>query len=226
MAREFKLYKGLDLIKQGVSPLEVTNLSTGTIYPEGYFKLSAYDTIYENESAKVDVPEFTTLYTNHLRTLTPADFTIIKGGTLEQDGQSLKVTSDGTARMQMMTTTSSNTVLTTPLQQGKTYTLSADIKLDEGYSGTPSPLRSFKLILASYATTTNREIVTANPFELSTTEYKKMKGTATIIGDVSQIKNYYFIIQVDNGEERFTGTLRLKNLQVVEGTTPLPKQAT
>lgn len=226
MAREFKLYKGSEFIKQGTSPLQVNGLETGTIYPEGYFKLSAYDTIYENESAKVDVPEFTTLYTNHLRTLTPADFTTIKGGTLEQDGQSLKITSDGTARMQMLTTTSSNTALTTPLQQGKTYTLSADIKLDEGYSGTPTPLRSFKLILASYSTTTNREIVTANPFELSTTEYKKMKGTATIIGDVSQIKNYYFIIQVDSGEERFTGTLRLKNLQVVEGMTPLPKQAT
>lgn len=227
MAREFKLYKGSDFVKQGKSPLQVTGLATGTIYPEGYFKLSAYDTVYENESAKVDVPEFTTLYTNHLRQLQRSDFTTVNGATLtDEEGGILKITSDGTARMQMLTTTSSNTVLTTPLQQGKTYTLSADIKLDEGYSGTPSPLRSFKLILASYATSTNREIVTANPFELSTTEYKKMKGTATIIGDVSQIKNYYFIVQVDSGEERFTGTLRLKNLQVVEGSAPLPKPIT
>lgn len=227
MAREFKLYKGSEFIKQGTSPLQVTGLDTGTIYPEGYFKLSAYDTIYENESAKVDVPEFTTLYTNHLRQLQRSDFTNVNGATMtDEQGGILKITSEGTARMQMMTTISSNTVLTTPLQQGKTYTLSADIKLDEGYSGTPSPLRTFKLVLASYSTTTNREIVTANPFELSTTEYKKMKGTATIIGDVSQIKNYYFIIQVDNGEERFTGTLRLKNFQVVEGTDVLPKQAT
>lgn len=227
MAREFKLYKGSDFIKQGTSPIQVTGLDTGTIYPEGYFKLSAYDTIYENESAKVDVPEFTTLYTNHVRQLQRSDFTTVNGATMtDEQGGILKITSDGTARIQILTTTSSNTVLTTPLEQGKTYTLSADIKLDEGYSGTPTPLRSFKLILASYATTTNREIVTANPFELSTTEYKKMKGTATIIGDVSQIKNYYFIIQNDSSAERFTGTLRIKNLQVVEGNTPLPKQAT
>lgn len=227
MSREFKLYKGSEFIKQAASPLQATGLETGTIYPEGYFQLSAYDTIYENESAKVDVPSFTTLYTNHLRQLQRSDFTNVAGATItDEEGGILKITSDGTARMQMLTATQTNNVLTTPLVQGKTYTLSADIKLDEGYSGTPAPLTSFKLILSSYSSTTKREIVTANPFELSTTEYKKMKGTATIIGDVSQITNYYFIIQADSATERFTGTLRLKNLQIVEGTTPLPKQAT
>lgn len=227
MAREFKLYKGSDFIKQGASPLQVTGLETGTIYPEGYFKLSAYDTIYENESAKVDVPEFTTLYTNHVRQLQRSDFTTVNGATMtDEQGGILKITSDGTARIQMYTASSTNSVLSKGLEQGKTYTLSADIKVDEGYSGTPSPLNSFKLVLSSYSSTTNREIMTANPFEISTSKYTKMKGTATIIGDVSQIKNYYLLIQTDSASERFTGTLRLKNFQVVEGTTPLPKQAT
>lgn len=229
MAREFKLYKGSDFIKQGTSPLQVTGLETGTIYPEGYFKLSAYDTIYENESAKVDVPTFTTLYTNHLRQLQRSDFTTVNGATMEdEDGGILKITSDGTARIVINTNASSSSanVLSTPIQQGKTYTLSADIKLDEGFSGTPSPLNSFKIALSGYSGSGSRLIFTSNPIELSTIYYKKMKGTATISADLSSITNYYLQIQHDSGTERFTGTLRLKNLQVVEGTNPLPKQAT
>lgn len=227
MAREFKLYKGSEFIKQGTSPLQVNGLETGTIYPEGYFKLSAYDTIYENESAKVDVPEFTTLYTNHLRQLQRSDFTSVNGATIEdEEGGILKITSDGTARIVMNTPTNTNSVLSTPIQQGKTYTLSGEIKLDEGYSGTPSPLNSFKLILSGYSGTGQRLIFTANPIELSTTEYKTMKGVATISADISLITNYYIALSMNDATERFTGTLHLKNLQLVEGNTPLPKQAT
>ena len=227
MAREFKLYKGSDFIKQGTSPLQVTGLETGTIYPEGYFKLSAYDTIYENESAKVDVPEFTTLYTNHLRQLQRSDFTSVNGATMEdEEGGILKITSDGSARIVMNTPTNTNSVLSTPIQQGKTYTLSAQIKLEPGYSGTPSPLNSFKVILSGYSGTGQRLIFTANPIELSTTEYKTMIGVATISADISLITNYYIALSMNDATERFTGTLSLKNIQLVEGTTPLPKQAT
>lgn len=229
MPREFKLYKGVEFIKQGVSPLEVTNLSTGTVYPKGYFQLSAYDTLTAAESSKVDVPEFTTLYTNHLRQLQRSDFTTVNGATMtDEPGGVLKITSDGTQRIVMYTNQTTNNVLSTPIKKGTTYTLSAEIKLDEGYSGTPTPLNTFNIALYGFSGSGARLIYTANPIELSTSEYKKMKGTATISADLSIITNYYIQIQhnIGNGDERFTGTLRLKNIQLVEGTTPLPKQAT
>lgn len=211
MARTFNVYNGDTLIKSGLSPLELQQLEPDTTYD---LKISASE--FMSESEKVAVPRFNTLPINHLRKIVASDFTTVNGATLTDDGETLKITSDGTGRMQMVTPTARNNVITTPLVQGKTYKLVADIKVEEGYSGTPIPLNSFKIILSGNTTEANRLILTANPIEISTTEYKKMSGIATISGDISKVNNYYLIIQSDNSAERFTGTLRIKNIQVNE----------
>lgn len=212
MARTFNIYDGDNLIKSGLSPLDLQQLTSETTYN---LKISASE--FMSESEKIAVPTFTTDLRNYLRQIQRSDFTSVNGATMEDEaGGILKITSDGTARVVMNTATNRNSVLSTPIEQGKRYQLSAQIKLDEGYSGTPSPLNSFKVILSGYSGTGQRLVLTANPIELSTTEYKTMSGVATISTDISLITNYYLAISMDSASERFTGTLRMKNFKLVE----------
>lgn len=55
MARIFKVYNGEQVIKQGASPLTITGLTASTKHN---LKISAVED--NKESAKVNVPEFTT----------------------------------------------------------------------------------------------------------------------------------------------------------------------
>lgn len=56
MTRTFKVYNGEQVIKEGASPLVITDLTASTQYN---LKISAVED--GKESAKADVPEFTTL---------------------------------------------------------------------------------------------------------------------------------------------------------------------
>lgn len=214
MVRTFNIYDGDNLIKSGLSPLELQQLTPDTTYN---LMLSASE--FMSESERVPVPTFTTDLLNHLRQLQRSDFTTVNGATItDEQGGILKITSDGTQRIVMYTNQTTNNVLSTPITQGTTYTLSGEIKLDEGYSGTPSPLNTFNIALYGFSGSGTRLIFTANPIELSTTEYKTIKGTATISTDLSRITNYYIQIQhnIGNGDERFTGTMRIKNIKLTE----------
>lgn len=210
MARTFKVYNGDTVIKQGTSPLTITGLTPLTDYN---LKISAVEG--GKESNQVEVPTFTTLGENILRPLKVADFTTIRGATLVDDGSAIKLTSAGTERIQVFTPANSNSVITKPLVTGKTYRLSAKIKFDAGYSPSDTPLRSFVLIIVGMSPST-RLILTRTPVPLSTTEYLEFSGEVGITGDVSQFTNYYLIMQSDNGTERFTGTVRIKDMQLRE----------
>lgn len=220
MAREFKLYKGSEFIKQGTSPLQVTGLETGTIYPEGYFKLSAYDTIYENESAKVDVPEFTTLYTNILPPVTAKAFTLGTGATVK-DGTEGEVifTLDGTNQLLKYDTTLKLPQLT----EGKTYTISADIKFHSDIVGDVRNLRLSYNYLPGGAVM----LETTRPItDVTKDKWIKIKGTNTIKYGTNPPTSWYLVFQEVVVSNRITGTISLKNFQVVEGVEVLPKQAT
>lgn len=220
MAREFKLYKGSDFIKQGASPLQVNGLETGTIYPEGYFKLSAYDTIYENESAKVDVPSFTTLYTNILPSVTAKSFTLGTGATVKDGAEGEVIfTLDGTNQLLKYDTTLKLPQLT----EGKTYTISADIKFHSDIVG---DVRNLRL---SYNYLPGGEVVLETPrpiADVTKDKWIKIKGTKTIKYGTNPPTSWYLVVQDVVVSNRITGTISLKNFQVVEGTEVLPKQAT
>lgn len=210
MARTFRVYNGDTLIKQGTSPLNITGLTPLTTYD---LKISAVED--DRESNIVDVPTFTTLGENILRPLKVADFTTIKGATIVDEGNGINLTSTGAERIQLYTAPTANNVLTKPLVTGKTYRLSATIKFDAGYSPSEIPLRSFVLIITGMSPST-RLILTRTPVPVSTTEYLDFSGEVGITGDVSQFTNYYLIMQSDNGTERFTGTIHIKDMQLRE----------
>lgn len=210
MTRTFNVYNGDTLIKSGLSPLELQQLEPDTTYD---LKISASE--FMSESEKVDVPLFRTLPENILRKLKAKDFSTVNGATLVDDGDALKITSDGTSRIQMYTPATTNSVLTKPLVTGKTYRLSAKIKFDEGYSPTETPLKSFLLVITGMSPST-RLIVTRTPVSVSTSEYLEFSGEVGITGDVSKFTNYYLIIQSDTLSERFRGTVRIKDLYLNE----------
>lgn len=210
MPRTFNIYDGDNLIKSGLSPLELQQLTPDTNYN---LKISASE--FMSESEKIAVPTFRTLPENILRPLKASDFTIVRGATLTDDGEAIKLTSDGTERIQCYTPPNSNSVLTKPLVTGKTYRLSGKVKFDEGYSPTEIPLRSFVLVMTGMSPST-RLIVTRTPIPVSTTEYLEFSGEVGITGDTSIFTNYYLIMQSDNGTERFTGTIRVKDFKLIE----------
>lgn len=220
MGREFKLYKGSEFIKQGASPLQVTSLETGTIYPKGYFQLSAYDTIYENESAKVDVPEFTTLYTNILPSVTAKTFSLGDGATAKDgaDGEVI-FTLDGTNQLLKYDTTFKLPLLT----EGKTYTISADIKFHSDIVGDVRNLR----LSYNYLPGGEPMLQTTTPIPDTTKDkWIKIKGTNTIKYGTNPPTSWYLLVRDIMTANRISGTISLKNFQVVEGDSVLPKQAT
>lgn len=220
MAREFKVYHGSELIKQGTSPLQVTGLETGTIYPEGYFQLSAYDTLYENESAKVDVPGFTTLYTNILPPVTAKTFSLGDGATTKDgtDGEVI-FTLNGTNQLLKYDTTLKLPQLT----EGKNYTISADIKFHSDIVGDVRNLR----LSYNYLPGGEPVLQTTTPIPDTTKDkWIKIKGTNTIKYGLNPPSSWYLLLRDIMTANRISGTISLKNFQVVEGDSVLPKKAT
>lgn len=222
MSRQFKLYKGSDFIKQGESPLQVTGLETGTIYPEGYFQLSAYDTVYENESAKVDVPEFTTTFVNKILPITASKFTgKTAGTTVVDDSEGIKIVSDGTSRIQAYTTVT-QPVTDTMVLEGKTYTFSVKIKLNRLTIGSISNVR-----VSLVAQPGGSQILQTPAFTPLMHQWVTVKSTAQMTSAVSNQTHLRLVIQegVVSGVVADT-EFQLKDFQLVEGAQPLPKQAT
>ena len=216
MVREFKLYRGLEFVKQGSSPLQLSSLEAGTIYPEGYFKVSAYDTIHENESAKVDVPEFTTLYTNILPAVKANSFSSGDGATVADDGDSIVFSLDGGNQLLKV-----NTAVKLPkLTNGGTYTISADIKFHSDIVG---DVRNLSLSYG-YLPGGQPVLQTVTPIVDNTKDkWIKIKGTNTIKYGSTQPDSWYLVFRDMMTANRISGTISLKNFQVVEGTQPLPK---
>ncbi|WP_342512258.1 putative Ig domain-containing protein [Sporosarcina sp. FSL K6-1522] len=59
MAETFKIYKGATMVKEGVSPLAITGIAPNTAVAKGDYQ--AVRVLDGKESAKVDIPAFTTL---------------------------------------------------------------------------------------------------------------------------------------------------------------------
>jgi hypothetical protein len=209
MVRKFKVYNGSTLLKEGDSPLQITGLNPLTKYD---LTISALED--GKESNKVDVPTFTTLGINILKTIKASDFVTKNGGTLEDVDNSLKLTSDGTARIVMNTSPTSNNVLIQPMSQGKRYRLSGRVKLDNGYLPTDNTLRTLRLTLSGYVGAV-RILATNTPIPISTTEYLEFSGDFTA-GDLTAFTSYYLTILSDTASERFTGTLYLKDIAIRE----------
>lgn len=214
MSREFKLYRGLEFVKQGSSPLQLSSLEVGTIYPEGYFKLSAYDTVYKNESTKVDVPEFTTMYTNHLPQVTANNFSLGDGATVTDDNNEIVFTLDGKTQLRMYGTRSQS-----PLTNGKQYTISCEIMLEDGFTGDPSGI----CLQHSYSPGGKVVLQTTTVPKNTLNKWQKLIGTQTVTY-TSDTPNEWYASFIDTKSLKPSGKVRLRHIKIEEGLTATPYQ--
>lgn len=218
MSRVFTVYKktGEKVVAESTSPVTITGLESGGIYPEGYFKVTAIED-GKDESAKVDVPAFTTLYTNIAPAVKANSFTLGDGATVvDGDDGEVIFSLDGTK-----TLIKYNTAVKLPkLTDGNTYTISADIKFHSDIVGDVRNLR----LSYNYLPGGQPELQTTTPIQDTTKDkWLKIKGTNTVkYGDV-QPNSWYLLLRDMSTANKISGTISLKNIQIVEGAQPLPK---
>lgn len=205
MARTFNIYDGDNLIKSGLSPLELQQLTPDTNYN---LKISASE--FMSESEKIAVPTFRTLPENILPSVTAKTFTLGTGATVKDgaDGEVI-FTLDGANQLLKYDTTFKLPQLT----EGKTYTISADIKFHSDIVG---DVRNLRL---SYNYLPGGEVVLETPrpiADVTTNKWIKIEGTKTIQYGKNPPSSWYLLVQDVIISNRIKGTISINNFQVFE----------
>lgn len=181
-------------------------------------KLESQNFTVYSDAGKTNKGNMSKLAINHnlLPNITSKAFTLGTGATVK-DGTEGEVilTLDGTNQLLKYDTTFKLPQLT----EGKTYTLSADIKFHSDIVGDVRHLRLSYNYLPGGAVM----LETTRPItDVTKDKWIKIKGTNTIKYDTNPPSNWYLVIQDFIASNRVSGTISLRNIQVVEGTLPKP----
>lgn len=153
------------------------------------------------------------LFVNKLKS---SDF--IKGshGSLTDDSGGLHFTSDGTGVIDMFTRTNMPTVVS-----GKTYTISAKLRFDEGTTGDINKLR-----LAYRKEPGGTVLLEANNTSMTIDDVGKeitIKGTGNVAYEITNLDRFYIKITFSqNG--KINGGFKLYDIKIEEGPTATPYQ--
>ena len=151
-----------------------------------------------------------------VNTLKSSDF--IKGshGSLTDDSEMLHFTSDGTGDISMFTRVNTSTVTS-----GKTYTLSAKLRFDEGTTGDINKLR-----LVYRKTLGGDVLLEANNTSMTINDVGKeitIKGTANVNYQITNLERFYLSVSFSqNG--KINGGFKLYDIKIEEGSTATPYQ--
>lgn len=137
------------------------------------------------------------------------------GSITDVDGR-LHFTSDGTGSISMFT------LINTPaLASGKTYTLSAKVRFDEGTTGAIDKLRLV------YRTSPGEKILLeANSTNITTGDVGKeitIKGTANVNYQITNVERFYMTVSFANFD-KINGGFKLYDIKIEEGSTATPYQ--
>ncbi|MGX7191580.1 BppU family phage baseplate upper protein [Enterococcus lactis] len=152
------------------------------------------------------------LFVNKLES---SDFNKGSHGSLTDDNWKLHFTSDGTGSINMFTANSMP-----PLVSGKTYTISARLRFDEGTTGDIN-----KLKLAYRKTPGGSILLEANNKSMTIDDVGKeiiIKGTAKVAYEPTSLERFYITVIFDNG--KITGGFKLSHIKIEEGSTATPYQ--
>ncbi|RBS99049.1 hypothetical protein EB64_01121 [Enterococcus faecium] len=152
------------------------------------------------------------LFVNKLES---SDFNKGSHGSLTDDNWKLHFTSDGTGSINMFTANSMP-----PLVSGKTYTISARLRFDEGTTGDIN-----KLKLAYRKTPGGSILLEANNKSMTIDDVGKeiiIKGTAKVAYEPTSLERFYITVIFDNG--KITGGFKLSHIKIEEGPTATPYQ--
>ncbi|HIF1864271.1 TPA: hypothetical protein ACXX1R_001861, partial [Enterococcus faecium] len=153
---------------------------------------------------------------NLMSKLKSSDFNVGYHGSLTSDNEKLHFTSDGTGSIIMFTR-----INTPQLASGKTYTLSAKVRFDEGTTGAIDKLRLV------YRTSPGEKILLeANSTNITTDDVGKeitIKGTANVNYQITNLDRFYMSISfVDR--DKINGGFKLYDIKIEEGSTATPYQ--
>ncbi|MDV4763887.1 hypothetical protein NNG07_02770 [Enterococcus faecium] len=153
---------------------------------------------------------------NLMSKLKSSDFNVGYHGSLTLDNEKLHFTSDGTGSIDMFTH-----INTPQLVSGKTYTLSAKVRFDEGTTGAIDKLRLV------YRTSPGEKILLeANSTNITTDDVGKeitIKGTANVNYQITNLDRFYMSISfVDR--DKINGGFKLYDIKIEEGSTATPYQ--
>ncbi|MDV4500784.1 hypothetical protein NND70_00025 [Enterococcus faecium] len=153
---------------------------------------------------------------NLMSKLKSSDFNVGYHGSLTLDNEKLHFTSDGTGSIIMFTR-----INTPQLTSGKTYTLSAKVRFDEGTTGAIDKLR-----LVYRTSPGEKVLLEANSTNITTDDVGKeitIKGTANVNYQITNLDRFYMSISfVDR--DKINGGFKLYDIKIEEGSTATPYQ--
>jgi len=154
---------------------------------------------------------------NLLPKITADHFTSGNGATVEDgpDGEII-FTLDGSAQL-----TKFNTSMRLPaLQNGKRYTISAEIMLHEGLEGDGSNIR----LATSYLPGGMVMLATNRPIPTNSNRWQLIQGTQTVVYGANSPTTWYLILQDVTASSRIKGEISLRNIKIEEGEIATPYQ--
>ncbi|MCL6149097.1 BppU family phage baseplate upper protein, partial [Enterococcus faecium] len=151
-----------------------------------------------------------------VNTLKSSDFNKGSHGSLTDDSGMLYFTSDGTGDINMFTSTNMPAVAS-----GKTYSISAKLRFDEGTTGDINKLR------LTYRKDTNGTVLLeANSTVMTVADLGKeitIKGTAMVTYNITELRRFYVGVSFSqNG--KINGGFKLYDIKIEEGSTATPYQ--
>ncbi|MFL0441610.1 BppU family phage baseplate upper protein [Enterococcus pernyi] len=154
---------------------------------------------------------------NLLPKITAAHFTSGNGATVEDgpDGEII-FTLDGSAQL-----TKFNTSMRLPaIQNGKRYTISAEIMLHEGLEGDASNIR----LTNTYVPGGNIMLSTVRPLPTATNIWHTISGTQIATYATTLPQQWYVVLQDVTASSRIKGKISLRNIKIEEGAVVTPYQ--
>lgn len=152
------------------------------------------------------------LFVNKLES---SDF--IKGnhGSLTDDNGILHFTSDGTGDLDMFTSANMPAVVS-----GKTYTISAKLRFDEGTTGDINKLR------LTYRQNNGTVLLEANSTAMTVADLGKeitIKGTANVNYQITTLSRFFISVSFSQ-KGKINGGFKLYDIKIEEGSTATPYQ--
>lgn len=148
--------------------------------------------------------------------LKSSDFNRGYHGSITDVNGMLHFTSDGTGTIAMFTR-----IYTSALASGKTYTLSAKVRFDEGTTGAIDKLR-----LVYRTSPTGSILLEANNTTMTVDDVGKeitIKATANVNYQITNLERFYLTVSFTN-QAKITGGFKLYDIKIEEGPTATPYQ--
>ncbi|EJF8929037.1 hypothetical protein RRS09_001676 [Enterococcus faecium] len=152
---------------------------------------------------------------NLMRIVKASDFHL-EGDTVVTDvsTNAIYVMSKGAERLS--TFTSNNTP---SLISGKTYTISAKVKVDEGTTGDIDKIR------IAYRKTTNGTILlSTTAYEIEVGKEITVKATGVVNYEITDLSRFYLTIDLEGYSSRINGGVIISDIKIEEGPTATPYQ--